>query len=215
MTEDLSAARREFTQRLLDAKVLFNYGVPGVFGRSAIYHDVIGRFEALVEAQTQKDGAERRFFPPLTPREVLRKVGYMENFPTLCGSVHAFAGNDAEHKALLETVAKGEDWGKHLRQTDVALTPAACYPLYPTLTGTLPEGGRSFDFSAFCFRHEPSEDPARMQSFQVKEGVRAGTPEDVQAWRGTWMERGLALLQSLELPVKLETATDPFFGRGG
>ena len=30
-----------------------------------------------------------------------------------------------------------------LQAADVSLCPAVCHPLYPTLTGTLPEGGAS------------------------------------------------------------------------
>ena len=54
-----------------------------------------------------------------------------------------------------------------------------------------------------------------MQSFRVREFVRAGTPEMVVAWRDQWLERGLALLTSLGLPAKSDVASDPFFGRGG
>jgi len=54
-----------------------------------------------------------------------------------------------------------------------------------------------------------------MQSFQIRENVRAGSPDDVQRWRAKWMEDGQELLASLGLPLKLDTASDPFFGRGG
>ena len=54
-----------------------------------------------------------------------------------------------------------------------------------------------------------------MQSFRVREFVRAGKPEDVVAWRNMWLERGLALLTQLGLPAKSDVASDPFFGRAG
>jgi seryl-tRNA synthetase len=54
-----------------------------------------------------------------------------------------------------------------------------------------------------------------MQSFRVREFVRAGTASQVIAWRDEWLKRGLALLGSLGLPAKAEVAADPFFGRGG
>jgi seryl-tRNA synthetase len=202
-------------RRALEQKLMLDTGVRGVWGRGPVLQDLIERMQALIDPFCRNEGAERLFFPPLTPRETLRKVGYMDNFPQLCGSVHSFDGDNAAHMALVKSVNAGADWGQHLRQTDVVLTPAACYPLYPTLKGTLPEGGKVFDFTGFCFRHEPSDDPARMQSFQVRENVRAGTPEEVQEWRGVWKERGKALLESMGLPVRLETATDPFFGRAG
>jgi seryl-tRNA synthetase len=45
--------------------------------------------------------------------------------------------------------------------------------------------------------------------------VRCGTPAQVVAWRDAWLERGLAFLASLGLPVTSDVAADPFFGKGG
>ena len=67
----------------------------------------------------------------------------------------------------------------------------------------------------WVYRHEPSPEPTRMQSFRVREFVRAGTADQVVEWRDMWLQRGLALLQSLGLPAKSDVAADPFFGRGG
>ncbi|MBV8853333.1 MAG: hypothetical protein JOY91_08025, partial [Sinobacteraceae bacterium] len=67
----------------------------------------------------------------------------------------------------------------------------------------------------WVFRHEPSPEPTRMQSFRVREFVRVGAPEEVLQWRDTWLERGIKLLQSLGLPAKSDVASDPFFGRAG
>jgi seryl-tRNA synthetase len=99
--------------------------------------------------------------------------------------------------------------------TEVALASAACYPVYPTLSGVLPPGGRVIDLLGYVFRHEPSEDPARLQMFRQREMIRLGTPDAVTAWRASWMERGFGLLESVGLPVTLEVASDPFFGRAG
>ncbi len=109
----------------------------------------------------------------------------------------------------------GEPWAELQTQTDVALTPAACYPVYPTLRGVLPEGGRTLEVQNHCFRHEPSGDPARLQLFRMHEVIRVGRPEAVIAWRATWLERSLALLRSLELDARAVHASDPFFGRAG
>ena len=87
--------------------------------------------------------------------------------------------------------------------------------LYPTLTGTLPAGGKLVTMVNWVFRHEPSHEPTRMQSFRVREFVRLGRPEDVAAWRDGWAQRSLSLLQDLELPAALDTASDPFFGTAG
>ena len=73
--------------------------------------------------------------------------------------------------------------------------------MYPTLTGTVPKGGRLVDMLNWVFRHEPSPEPTRMQSFRVREFVRIGTPDEVVEWRDMWLQRGLTLLQSLGLPA--------------
>jgi seryl-tRNA synthetase len=212
---DQASPQADFMRVLLDRRILLATGVPGVYGRGETFDDVIARVQAMIDALSRRHGAERVSFPPVIPRAVVRRTGYMENFPQLCGSVHAFLGGDGQHPALIERVKDGGDWSEYLTQTDVVLAPAACYPLYPTLTGQLPEGGRLFDLCSFCFRHEPSQDPARMQSFQIRENVRAGSPEDVQRWRAQWIEDGQELLAALQLPIVLATASDPFFGRGG
>ena len=84
-------------------------------------------------------------------------------------------------RALLACVEAGEDWTADQGCTDIVLTPAACYPLYPVAAarGPLPAEGRLFDLQSYCFRHEPSVDPARMQMFRMREYVRIGTPEQV------------------------------------
>jgi seryl-tRNA synthetase len=45
--------------------------------------------------------------------------------------------------------------------------------------------------------------------------VRIGSPEQVIRFREAWLERGPKLMESLGLAVKLDVASDPFFGRVG
>ena len=98
---------------------------------------------------------------------------------------------------------------------NVVLTPAICHPLYATLEGRLPEGGGVYDLSGFGFRHEPSIDPMRMQSFRMREFVLVGTADAAQLYRDTWLDTSVALLASLGLAVDAVPANDPFFGRAG
>ena len=208
-------AQQALTASLIESGYWIDTGVPGVYGRTARFEAITGGFDALVQRFAPEDGAETRQFPPVMPTAVLVEAEYLQSFPELCGCVHSFEGDEDGHARLLEAIAAGEEWGSRLNSARLALTPAACYPLYPTLRGTLPEGGRLVSLSSFIFRHEPSADPARLQSFLMRENVRIGAPDDVAEWRELWMARGIELLEGLGLPVTLEVANDPFFGRGG
>lgn len=190
-------------------------GVPGAFGRGAVFEDVLEHFDALVRRSSTGDAAESMTFPPVVDRRVIEKVHYLDSFPHLCGAVHSFFGDALQALALAERANSGGDWGTLLGQTGVVLNPACCYPLYPTMTGTLPAAGRLVTMLGWAYRHEPSPEPTRMQSFRVREYVRAGTPEQVVEWRDLWLQRGLDLLTSLGLPARSDVAADPFFGRRG
>jgi seryl-tRNA synthetase len=150
-------------------------------------------------------------------RAALEKTGYMKSFPQLAGCVHSFMGDERDHARLLGMMEKGEDWTEMQEATEVAMTPAACYPLYPTVArqGPVPAEGLLYELSSYCFRHEPSKDPARMQLFRQREYIRIGTNEQVQAFQKSWMERGRRIVEELDLPCEIEVANDPFFGRAG
>ena len=131
-------------------------------------------------------------FPPVLPRRDLELVGYLKNFPHLAGSIFAFEGEEAQAAEQYERACRHEDWSEFQSMTELVLTPAACYPVYPTIAsrGALAPGGVTVDAgSAYVFRHEPSGDPARMQMFHQREIVRIGEPETVLAWRDLWRER--------------------------
>lgn len=204
-----------FYDGLVRHGLIIPVGVPGAFGRGAEFEDVLTRFNELVTRLSSGDGAETMTFPPVINREILERVHYFDSFPHLCGSVHSFFGSELQSRQLSERANRGEPYGDMLECTKVVLNPAACYPVYPTMTGRSPEGGRLVTMLNWVYRHEPSPEPTRMQSFRVREFVRIGTAAEVVAWRDMWLQRGLDLLQSLELDAKADVASDPFFGRGG
>lgn len=187
----------------------------GTFGRGATFEDVLARVDAYLLRAVGDASLESVMFPPVLDRSILERTGYLDAHPDMCGAVHAFSGSERDARAIPERIARGEAWGDLLQQTDVALAPAACYPLYPTCAGTLPLGGRHVTLMGWAYRHEPSNEPTRMRAFRVRELVRLGTPEDVTAWRDDWMQRGVELLRALGLPAELQIASDPFFGRAG
>lgn len=154
-------------------------------------------------------------FPPIMSRASYASTDHVETMPHLLGSVHSFTGDDREHAEMVHRLHEGLDWTGSLSPTATVMVPAACYPLYPASTGELPAAGRTVDLRTFVFRHEPSDDPARMQIFRQREYVRLGTPEEAVNHRDEWIRRALDIHRSLGLPVRKEVANDPFFGRGG
>ncbi len=213
-TPEQSALLSELIRR----RLLIETGVPGLYGRGEAFEDVRTRFAAIVTRAAAPETPEQLSFPPILPRRDLEQVGYLKSFPHLAGSVFAFEGTEAEATEQHEQASRHEDWSAHQQMSELVLTPAACYPVYPAIAarGPLSPGGVTVDAgSAYVFRHEPSMDPARMQMFHQREIVRIGEPEAVQAWRESWRERALALLGAVGLEVSLDVATDPFFGRSG
>ncbi|MCB9780210.1 MAG: amino acid--[acyl-carrier-protein] ligase [Alphaproteobacteria bacterium] len=200
---------------LFDAGLLLPTGVRGVYGRAGAFEDVVVAFDRLVDRLNKPLRTDVLRFPPMFPRAEYTCMSHVHNFPDLMGSVHSFTGGEREHRELVRKLQDGEDWTTELSPTEVMLLPATCYPLYPTARGDLPAGGRMVDLQSWVFRHEPSDDPTRLQAFRMHELVCLGTPEQALAHRDHWIEAGLELLRSLDLPVEAVVANDPFFGRGG
>ncbi|HKU98106.1 MAG TPA: amino acid--[acyl-carrier-protein] ligase [Vineibacter sp.] len=213
----LQAAQAAFRDELIAHGLLLPMGVDGLYGRSGVFEDVIERFNDLVTRHGGNDGAEVMRFPPAINRQHFEESDYLKSFPQLAGTIHSFMGNDRDHAALIEKLLKKEDWTPGQKATQVVMTPAACYPLYPVLAsrGALPANGALTDVYSYCFRHEPSIDPARMQLFRQREYVRVGTPDQVMAFRQLWIDRGTAIMSALGVPLTVDVANDPFFGRAG
>ncbi|PST18180.1 amino acid--[acyl-carrier-protein] ligase [Rhizobium sp. JAB6] len=206
-----------FLDRLFDSGLLIDTGVDGLYGRSGQFEDVISAFERLIDKFGGADGAEAIRFPPGMNRAFFEKSGYMKSFPQLAGTVHSFCGSELDHMSLLKCMEVGDDWTKDQQATDIVLTPAACYPLYPTVAkrGSIPEDGALYDLQSYCFRHEPSKDPARQQLFRMREYVCMGSEKHVTDFRQSWMDRGVEMMKAVGLDVTIDVANDPFFGRAG
>ncbi len=172
-------------------------------------------FDQAIKAVGANDGAIALEFPPLLPQVTFDTTGYLRSFPNLAGSVFSFAGGDHEYADLLRRLDDGEPYSEALDQSDVALSPACCYPVYPSLRGMLQPEGIIIEIRGYCFRNEPSVDPMRMRAFRQREHVRVGTPEQVIEWRQLWLERAPQVFDDVGLDAHSEVANDPFFGRAG
>jgi seryl-tRNA synthetase len=199
------------------APALFSsMGVDGVYARSALYVNVTERLENYITGLREPD-AEVMRFPPVMSRKQLEKSGYLKSFPNLLGCVCALHGSESAIRAAADRQETGADWTEALSASDLVLSPAACYPVYPIAAarGPLPPGGLQFDIEADVFRHEPSKSLDRLQSFRMREFVRIGSPQEIVEYRERWLARAPTIAADLSLPHTLDVANDPFFGRVG
>lgn len=211
-------SQAEFRQELFARGVLLDTGVPGVVGQGPVFVRVRNGLDTLVTNIAAAESPLVVSFPPVMPRSLFTATSYLHSFPHLAGTVWSFEGTEADAVQQAEAADAGEDWSRYQRMTELAMVPAACHPVYPAVAGQgpVPEAGLTVDAgAALVFRHEPSGDPARLQSFRQRELVRIGSPQQVLDWRRHWLQQGQAMLEALGLAVTAETASDPFFGRGG
>lgn len=205
----------EFRSRLLSSGLLVDGGATGLYHRSSDFESIARSVEALVSRAGRDQRPRQLFFSPVIGLATLVGSGYASSFPNLMGTINSFDGDERALRELRSRVDTGGHWVELTSPTEVALCSASCHSLYPMLAHTtLSEVGSVFEVQASCFRHEPSEDPARMQSFRQHEFVYVGTPQGALGFRDRWLERGNTLLGELGLDVDTVPANDPFFGRG-
>ena len=122
-------AQDAFLAELLAAGLFVATGVHGVYGRGGAFEDVRLRFDDLIRRIALVDEPEVLRFPPLIPRRQMEDSGYLKSFPHLAGSVFAFEGGESEAAEQYDRACWHEDWSGHQRQSELVLTPAACYPV--------------------------------------------------------------------------------------
>ena len=188
----------------------------GVHGRSGLFEQVVEALSAAI-TKLREPGTEVMNFPPVMSRSLLEKSGYLKSFPHLLGSVCCLHGEEGDIRALIEKSGASGEWVAGLDPTDLVLTPAACYPVYPIVAtrGNVKASGAMFDVSSYCFRREVTYEVGRMQAFRMREYVCIGSPQTALAFRTRWLERVGGIMKALALPHTLAPASDPFFGRLG
>lgn len=197
-------------------KLFHKMGADGVYARTGLYEGIVERMTQLI-SKHREEGCEIMRFPPVMSRAMVEKSGYLKSFPNLLGCVCGLHGSE---KDVLDAVARfdaGGTWTDDVTPSELVLSPAACYPVYPIAArrGQLPRGGLTFDVLADCFRREPSKHLDRLQSFRMREYVCIGSPDDVADFRDRWMVRAQQIATDLGLAFRVDTASDPFFGRVG
>ena len=196
----------------LIAQALFAQGGKGVYARTALFEQIIDGLTVFITRHREPDTEVLRF-PPVMNRRVLETSGYLCSFPHLLGVVSCLRGGESEIRDLVET----PEWSSGLAATDMVLTPAACYPVYPLAAerGALPADGLMFDAASYCFRRESTHELDRLQAFRMREYICIGAASQVTDFRARWIKRAERLADLLRLPYQIVPASDPFFGRAG
>lgn len=210
--------RVPFLDSLVDAGLFVPTGVRGVYGRGAVFEAIRGGLDDLVTRTAADEGAEVLRFPPVIPRSLLESSEYLRSFPHLAGTIFGFDGSEADAAAQYAAAHDHDDWSHFQTMSDLVLTPASCYPVYAAVAARppVPDQGLTIDpGAAWVFRREPSNDPARLQMFLMRELVRIADPATTLRWRDGWIDRAVGLLRSLGLDAATDVAADPFFGRAG
>lgn len=196
--------------------LLLPSGADGVTARTALFEQAIDGLAVFINRLREPDTEVLRF-PPVMSRSQVEKAGYLHSFPHLLGCVSCLDGNEADIRSLVERRNSGRSWLDALTATELVLSPAACYPVYPLAAqrGKLPPAGLKFDVASYCFRHEATHETGRLQAFRMREFVCIGTGEQAFDFRARWLSRASEIAQCLGLPHKVAPASDPFFGRVG
>ena len=193
-------------------------GVQGAFGRGAVFEDVLERFNGLVTRARRRTTAPRYYtFPPVIDRTIIEKTDYLDSFPHLAGTVFSFFGKELRTRKPVGEDPRGRAVGRHAghHRRAASTRPPATRSIRAS-AGTCPTNGRLVTMSNWVYRHEPSPEPTRMQSFRVREFVRVGTPDMVVAVaRHVAAARPRAADRRSACRRKSDVASDPFFGRGG
>jgi hypothetical protein len=150
------------------------------------------RLDRTVEELAVAAGASSLRFPSALPRATLERADFFASFPST--AIDAPSPNG----------------------TPLMFAPAACYHWYQAIAGTRLTEATTVTCVCACGRNEPAGyDAARLRSFTMREIVFAGPADWVAEQRERWQDRLVALARLEGIDVRVEAATDPFFGSAG
>jgi seryl-tRNA synthetase len=184
-------------------------GVPGVLHFPEAFERVIDQLRRGLTEVTRSEPLRKLAFAPVVSRRTIERAGYLSGFPHLLGSVHSYTGGQERWEQLEPLVVPGGDWHADQRISDLVLPPAACYPVYATLSGRDLDAPARFAVEAHCFRQEGTSEPGRLRSFRMLELVIAATAPYCVEWRQRWLDRIAGWLAAMSLDVSVETVENP------
>jgi seryl-tRNA synthetase len=160
-------------------------------------------------------GAQEIAVPSFISVVDLARVDYFRAFPHQVGFPITLESSEANLRAFAAGCDPDAGGALRLTGTDAvraALTPAACYHLYPLLQQRELPVSRFFTTRARCYRKETTYVPLQRQwAFSMREIVSIGSESDVRTFLDVFRARLEAICAEIWLPIAFEPATDPFF----
>jgi seryl-tRNA synthetase len=151
-------------------------------------------------------------YPPFLRASDLARIDYLKSFPHLATFPVTLAPDE---KNVESFVSKLDGQPLQLTATNPlcdVLTPAACYHVYVMLRGEKLQASRYVTTRATCFRREDHYTPLERQwGFSMREIVCVGSMDEVQNYLAAMQGKVESFFAEYRLPVRFETATDPFF----
>ncbi len=158
--------------------------------------------------------AEERQFPPLVSAAQLDRLEYFKSFPHQVILPVSLSPDDDNLNTFADDPISS-DGALRLTETSPVhqcLAPAACFPVYMSMSGQDLPATTFVTLRSTCFRREKSVTPLERQTaFTMREVVCVGALEDVQEYLQQFRKIVDGFFKRMSLPVVLERATDPFF----
>lgn len=177
-------------------------------------------FEQEFQALAMQFDAEDNHYPAMIPREILEKVGYLDNFPQHV----TFCCHFPDSLPILESVAsQGSSNGNllqpglisHIKEPNTVLSPAVCLACYPQQRDIIlePDQILTLTMQNRVFRYEGNRfrPLARGWDYTVRDIVFFGGYEALCQLRQQVMDLAMQLCKKLDLSATIEVAHDPFF----
>lgn len=148
-------------------------------------------------------------------RDVLVRAGYYQKFPNLVNAVARIRDHYWDGVTVSQLrPGQSEALDSFYTPTDTVLTPVTCYHVYANAAELKDRYGTgTFAIDGPVFRHESHNHSAtRLGEFRMFELVRLGSAEEVVHDYERMMKAFTAFFAELDVPHRVVSASDAFFG---
>ncbi len=169
--------------------------------------------EAVVGLAGQWAAVHCRFSPLIAAAD-LDRIDYFRSFPHLVTLPATVATDRAARQRFVDRAGTATGTVPLVEHEPIrhALTPAACYPVYPAFADRSLDRPTFLTMASTCFRREATFVPLRRQwAFTMREIVCLGTSDEVGDFTAGGRQLVETLCRRMDLPMEWQVADDPFF----